>query len=463
MKLLPPHRFAATSSPRLNPAAPPPRPAAPLVSQMDFIDKPHVTVLLNGATASFQQMAFQKQAKLSIYLPLGNDQIGFKQLLPHLLLKGSYRTRALLEAATAQGITAAAESTPDKLVLSFNAPSGREADMARLALRLLSAPDLDAPSFALAREEAVERIRKAQVEPEVRLNEAVRQRLYGPQHPYALDGSTQMANIARQQPEVILAEYRRLLQSPQRLHLEMISSQPPQAQLLTIQRAIRERGWFRPAYPQPATASLTPPMSRRTGQETLLLPNPHVKRAYISRVWRAPAIGEPDHLPFQLLLLLLASRTNGFHYDLRNREGLVYSVRQQYAPAQQGGDFLLNLQVDFDEISEALSTLDRTIQRFLAAPSPPMELAQAKRKFLLGLRDKMQTPAGLHAFNQPWLLNNASPLPPGEMEARINALRADELQALARRIFHPTVGHQVTGIAAPPAILQALAANRPLT
>lgn len=429
-----------------------------------LISRPVFMPMANGATGIFQQAQMQQQSCLTMQLPLGPTLTGVRLLLPELLLKGSYSTKAFLNQCQTQGIEIGANTVGEKLQLSFYGPAGKEQDLVRVAMQLLTRPVTDPATFHQLKEDFVREIHKSLAHPEPHLLDAANKALYGQHHPYARSTGEVIDDLTRQTPESVMGLYRQMLENPAQISMSMVSAQPIEAQQAMVNQGIQEFAWYpnpyRPAQPMPVSPPV-PPARGNVGP--VLVPNNTVERAYLVRSWRAPAMGDPDYPAFCLIMKMLGGMSGGFFRIMRTETGLVYSTQQAYTSHKQGADYKVLAQVDFDKLNQALDGFGRVTKELLDGPISETQLSMSKKDYLLELYSETQASEKINEMNLSWIANDQAPRHPQELEAAIKRVSAEDIRRVAQRIFNPSSGYEVTTISAPTDFLLKNFPNRVLS
>ncbi len=425
------------------------------------IGPPQGTKVINGAAAFFQQVPTQQLSHVSIFLPISSALNGIREMIPSILLRGSEATKTLLEQCSARGIEVSPDIAGDKLQLSVSGPAGQEEELVKVAMHFLTRPSVDMQNFNYIKDLMIKNIQNLQSDPDVPLGEAVMKNLYGKDHPYAKGSQEMMEALSQLTPQAVMALHQQALQFPEQTRLIMLSPQPVEKQKALLDQGIQQYSWFASPYRSAPLPETPPTIAARGSKGPLLVPNETLEQAHIFTAWRAPVIGDPDYPAFCVMRELLEGSSGRFFKIMRTERGLVYGTSESYTGSQkQGADYCMGAQVDYENIDIALKSIQDVVQSIVNAPPSPAELMTAKKKFKLGMNSILQSTDGIAALSMPWLKMDLPPQHPSHFIAQIERITPADIQRVANRIFNPSYGYNVTGIAAPQNILAQWAQNR---
>jgi len=189
-----------------------------------------------------------------------------------------------------------------------------------------------------------------------------------------------------------------------------------------------------PALPIPAVKPL--PVERLVTQ-----PRPDAQQAQIYQGWLAPAVGSTEQAAMAVMNTILGSSglSSRLFSELRDKQGLAYSVHSQYVPMRQVGDFIVSIGTSPENIAKARNGFAEQITRMQNEPVTLSELEQAKGKlrgtFVLSHETNRQRCMDM-AINQ---LNGLGPEYSAQLLERIEGVTTDEVLAAAQRIAPPSV------------------------
>lgn len=429
---------------------------------------PHVASrLMNNATGYFQSVPHLKESAVNILIPMSPALIGVRDLIPEMLLTGTQQKKQMVSNYQAKGISIMPSFTGHYLNLTVTGPTGKEPELVQAAFEILTGkttfppnaaptatPFLEPGRLNMMKQDTAISARNMQSEPRVPLVDAMNKVLYGPNHPYALD-ALQASSVTQRQPlEQFVNTYVQALQYPERSKIVVTSPLAVEQQQALLNQAVQTFTWFASPYRQSQQFAL-PPVQQAPGiQNPVLVPNTSSQKAYITQIWRAPGVTDPDYPAFCVMRQILENLSGRFFKELRTNRGLVYGSQQAYSSDPQAGAYYsMNAEVENPNIIPALKGIQQVIQGLMQAPAPPIDMDMAKRKYDLWLGRALESPDAIYALNESMFTHEAQPLHPDDLKRRIAAVTPADVQRVANRIFNPAYGSELTGLTAPPEVL----------
>ncbi len=154
----------------------------------------------------------------------------------------------------------------------------------------------------------------------------------------------------------------------------------------------------------------------------------------------ATGISRSDERRFALRVLdtvLGGSSSSRLFQEVRERRGLAYSVFSYFGQFVDAGEVALYVGTRPDRVAEALEVVAGELHRLQDEPVSAAELDRAKEnvkgRTALALES---TSARMHRLGSS-ILTGMPVLSPDEIMARVDAVSADDLGALARDLFAP--------------------------
>lgn len=145
----------------------------------------------------------------------------------------------------------------------------------------------------------------------------------------------------------------------------------------------------------------------------------------------------PDYVALQLIWRVLDDGMGArLHRRIYDDLGLAYEISAGLDPFADVGLFDIDATVRHENAPSLLSEVLRLLAELRDVPISPRELEKAKRRFALDTRATLDSPEGMAG----WFGGSELFQPPESFETRIekiNALRAQDLQEIARRVFSP--------------------------
>jgi predicted Zn-dependent peptidase len=158
-------------------------------------------------------------------------------------------------------------------------------------------------------------------------------------------------------------------------------------------------------------------------------------QAHIVLGFSAPGYGEPDYYPSMLLSTLLGGgMSSRLFQEIREKRGLVYSIYSFTAPAADGGLFGIYAGTGESEAAELMPvTLEELakVQHHVTAAELNRARAQLKAGLLMSLES---TGSRCEQVARQWQIFGRI-IPASETVAKIEAVTAADIQAVAAKIF----------------------------
>ena len=145
---------------------------------------------------------------------------------------------------------------------------------------------------------------------------------------------------------------------------------------------------------------------------------------------------DPDRYALELLHTVLGrGMSSRLFKEVRERRGLAYSVGSRIARLRDIGAFAVSAGVTEDHEEEALEVIVSELRKTASEPVTPDELRRAVDYATGSFRLGLETPMALGQRFGEQLLQDGELELPGETVERIRAVTADDMQAVAQRLF----------------------------
>jgi predicted Zn-dependent peptidase len=151
---------------------------------------------------------------------------------------------------------------------------------------------------------------------------------------------------------------------------------------------------------------------------------------------------DPDRFPLRIMNDVLgAGMSSRLFREVRERRGLAYSVGSGYGFLADAGSFTVSAGVNRDKLGETIQVCIEEMMKMVDAPVPDDELRRAKDHSIGRFRLSLETAYSLGQRHGELLITR------GEIEdidwfvAQIEAVTADEIQSVARRLLRPEKLH----------------------
>ena len=183
-----------------------------------------------------------------------------------------------------------------------------------------------------------------------------------------------------------------------------------------------------PAAPSPAEHGLP--------EEQIIIEERAIEQTNLRLAVQGPPRRAPERFALALLHTVLGrGMSSRLFQEVRERRGLAYSVSSGVAQHRDIGSFVVSAGVSRDQQEEALQVIVAELQRAAAEPVGAAELQRAKDFAAGTFRLSMETPMALGQHFGTQLLQDGEIELPGEAVERLRAVDADQVQAVAQRLF----------------------------
>lgn len=165
------------------------------------------------------------------------------------------------------------------------------------------------------------------------------------------------------------------------------------------------------------------------------------QQAQVYQGWYAPQTGAEEQAPMIVMNTLLggAGLSSRLFTELRDKQGLAYSVRSQYVPMRQVGEFLVSIGTSPENIDKARRGFTEQITRLQNEPITIDELQHAKGRsqgvWILGHETTSQQCLDMAIYH----IYGMGPGYSEELLQRIMGVTIADVQAAAQRITSPSV------------------------
>ena len=185
-----------------------------------------------------------------------------------------------------------------------------------------------------------------------------------------------------------------------------------------------------------------PPMALSSNEDVLVTEaRPDAQQAHIYQAWLAPPAGADSQAAMAVMNTILgaAGLSSRLFTELRDKQGLAYSVRSQYSAMKQTGLFGVSIGTSPENIAKARAGFSEQITRIQQEPVSTEELNNAKGRlrgsFILSHETTSQYCLDM-AINHIYGLSAHYS---EKLLEQIDAVTIDEVQTAAQRISTPSV------------------------
>jgi len=252
-------------------------------------------------------------------------------------------------------------------------------------------------------------------------------------HPYGHSGTRVLEDISKLRQDDARAWYYNGL-NPQRMNMVLVGDFTPEEvtpKLSAIFANLAGRE------PEPTAPPVTPP----AGDRVVTQARANAQQAQVLRGWYAPPVGSEQQAAMTVMNLILggAGLSSRLFTELRDKQGLAYSVRSQYVTMRLTGEFVVAIGTSPENIARARQGFTEQIARMQQESITSEELDFAHGRlggsFVLG-----------HETNSQYCLDMAvsqiNGLPPDyseQLTRRTQEVTISEVQAAAQSITSPSV------------------------
>jgi predicted Zn-dependent peptidase len=153
---------------------------------------------------------------------------------------------------------------------------------------------------------------------------------------------------------------------------------------------------------------------------------------------RAYSIHDKQKVGFLLLNNLLGGNgmSSRLNLEIREKHGIAYTIESSYTPMSDTGIFSIYLGTDPEKINKAIKLVERELRRLRQQKLGPLQLHQAKQKFIgqiaLGEENRM----GLIISMSKSLLDYGRIDSLEDVFAKINAVSSSQILEIANEMFN---------------------------
>jgi len=257
--------------------------------------------------------------------------------------------------------------------------------------RILHKPTFPAQALDREKTRLIGALKESDIQPGSIASRTFNQLMYGA-HPYGLRNSGDIESVARITRDDLTAYYRQHYGARGAVVAIMGDVSRDEA------NAIAER-ITAGLPPEPATASVLPPVEAKPEKVTRLIPH-HASQSHIYVGTIGIARGDPDYFPLFVGNYILggggfASRINE---EVRQKRGLAYSAGGYFSPMAQKGPFVISMQTRKDQAQEALDVTLKTLRDYVANGPTEKELKDAKTNLVGGFPLRIDSNRKIHEY-----------------------------------------------------------------
>lgn len=191
-------------------------------------------------------------------------------------------------------------------------------------------------------------------------------------HPYGHSGQRMLEALPSLSASAVQQWYADGL-NPRQMNVTLVGDFEPDAVIPRLEETFSDLVSRLPA-------SYTPELIPRADSCVVTQARKDAQQAQIYQGWYAPAIGTVEQAAMMTMNTILgaAGLSSRLFTELRDKQGLAYSVRSQYVPMRQTGEFIVSIGTSPENIERARNGFSEQILRMQAEPITQEELDGAK-------------------------------------------------------------------------------------
>jgi zinc protease len=252
-------------------------------------------------------------------------------------------------------------------------------------------------------------------------------------HPYGNSGTRMLEAMEHLNVDIVRAWYAAGL-SPQAMNVTLVGDITPHEVLPRLEETFAE-------LPMRPPTLFTPALHPPDDDIVVTQARQDAQQAQVYQGWYAPSAGTPEQAPMTVMNTILggAGLSSRLFSELRDKQGLAYTVRSQYAPMRQTGQFLVSIGTSPENIARARAGFAEQITRMQQEPITLEELQNAKGRLRGSYVLSHETTS---QYCLDLAISHISGLGPDygeQLLQRIAGVTVADVQAMAQRIVPPSV------------------------
>ncbi len=295
---------------------------------------------------------------------------------------------------------------------------------------ILHGPSFAEDELAKVRRTTLEALRNLEDHPSTYVFRIFSETLYR-RHPFRMSSLGNERALNKMTPRRLRRMFDRHV-TADNMVLSVVGDVDPQDMEMLARRYF---GDFNTGGPLPDTVPEEPPLTRRR----VRLRSSDKHQLHLVLGWRGASVTHPDRYVLQLLSSILAGQGGRLFLELRDRQGLAYTVTSVSMEALGEGYFAIYMATEPSKFDRAHRGILEVVSRLLQDGVDDAELDRAKRYLVGSYEIDLQRSAALCAnlaFNELYGLGHDSYQ---KYAARIDAITREEILEAARRYLDPRV------------------------
>ena len=387
----------------------------------------------NGARVVLEPMRHVRTASIGIWFPVGSRDdpagaAGLAHFLEHLVFKGSRRRsgRALAEAMDALGGQFNAFTTREHTCFHAHVLARHLPEAIELLAEMVVAPRLDAEDAERERQVILDELAMLADDPVEAADALWARSLWGAQalgRPLAGDPDSVAGLSAARVRRFHRAHY-----CGARAVVVVAGSLDPERLRVVLPPLLGPLPAGAPAGPRPPARARPRPLRRvRAGEQ-----------AHLIFGTAGPAQGAPDRFAAALWASIVGgSPSSRLFQALREGEGLCYDVGASRSEYGDAGEIVCWLSASPEDARRAAEIAVDTIRELAASGPTPEEVERHARQLQAGVWMDLEGPDVRMQGLGRWAVSGDGWLAPGEVSARLRALRPAHVRAFAVGLGDP--------------------------
>lgn len=315
----------------------------------------------------------------------------------------------------------------DAAFLTLQAPAGKTKQALALLRELVGKPALGAKEWGELQKEMVEAARALRDQPQWMAQAAAYELLFSGQ-PYSSPPEGEPESLAKITPAELQA-FMTQRWSLDRTALAYVG--PADAKLIADEWAQAARP--KPAKPAPEEAT---PLAAATGMRKAV-DMPGKLTAYLLLLWPGPKFGTPEWVRFSLANQAFGGDLAGRLWQLRQKEGLAYSVWARPAALREQPLAIVTMGTALANRDKALAALDRELGLAATTGFSAEDLARVKTSYMAAIDLQDSTAMARSQRLANWWSLGAPPDYRAKLRAMVAETTLDQMNAAAASVLKP--------------------------
>ncbi len=396
--------------------------------------------LANGLRLVVTPMPATQAASISVFVGVGSrsepkELNGITHFLEHMVFKGTERrpdAHAIAEAIEGAGGTLNAYTNKEFTCYWHVVPFDHLDVALDVAADMVLHSKLDPEEIERERAVVQQELKRNHDHPQTWAARLVGMAVFGEQ-PVGWDVGGTLETVARVKREHFIDHIERWYRAPNAVVSVAGNVDPARVRELAEALFGEMRSGAVPAVPPYDPGKAGPRVvldERRTDQCSVYLGFPGMSRH------------DPDRFALRVMNDILGSgMSSRLFREVRERRGLAYAVHSSYGLLADTGIFTIGAGVNRDRLVETIQVCLGEVRRLCEEPVGPEELRKAKEHTIGRFRLSLETAHAVGQRHGELLLTRGEIEPVENVVGAIDAVTAEDVQRVARRLFDPGAVH----------------------